>query len=287
MNESFIRPSLKAEPLNLLINEFTEAENKDEILKFSIKYLGEIISSYLISKKVFLKENQEEVKYLMSQMKAEISEYAKFIETKRIVFIKANSLTEKFLNNGGFTNIEKVEFNNEQKVTERELKQDKILDLKLKTFESLKLSVKFEYKFDSEEEVENKCFEVNMFLIDKIGKYKLKTEEYAVSDYWLRKCRETGRMGWTNTDDNHIKGLMTSFSRKLKDVFRFNKVELLNVDYFDEGNKFTEGLYELTELERNEITNSYLRGHREERIDPAGDAWNDILNGDGWKHGLD
>jgi hypothetical protein len=137
LNESF-RPSLNAKPLNLLITEFTESEAKDEILRFSIKYLGEFITSSLVSKKVFLKENKEEIMYLMSQMQNEIWEYAEFRENRSDKFIKANNLTKKFFDNGGFSKIEKEELKNEQIRAERESKQDKILDLdlKLKSFES-------------------------------------------------------------------------------------------------------------------------------------------------------
>ena len=126
------RKSLNAKPLNLNYNKLRESEVKDEILSFAIKYLGEFITNSTISEKVFDKDNKEEISYLMTQMKNEIPEFAEFRESRYNVFIKTNKLTENFLSNGGFSKIEKEKIESEQKIADRELKQDKLLDLDLK-----------------------------------------------------------------------------------------------------------------------------------------------------------
>ena len=118
-----------AEPLNLNIDDFSEGESKDKILEFSIKYLGEHITSSTISEKIFSKEDKEEVKYLMNQMQYEISEYAEFRENESNIFITANKLTEKFFSNRGFAKIEKEHIEIKEKSEQKENLEEQIRKL--------------------------------------------------------------------------------------------------------------------------------------------------------------
>lgn len=95
--------------LNLNINEFSEAEAKDEILKFCIKFPKERITTNTIIKKVFPNSSREKINYLLKEIAVFLGAdkfTLKFNTTSSTSFITTNELTKEFLNTSSFTKIE-------------------------------------------------------------------------------------------------------------------------------------------------------------------------------------
>lgn len=106
-----------------------EKDERDLILEFIIKKpIGKNISSETLRKNLFKDLEIGQVVDIMFQIK-ELQPKIVSIIKDNPVFISGNDLTKPFLEKGGFTEIERVKKEKEEKDKLRELKKDQILDL--------------------------------------------------------------------------------------------------------------------------------------------------------------
>lgn len=121
-----------------MIKNTTKGKAKDEILKYCLKNKSFIPYTDL-AKKLFPETDKKLVNLLLKEFDLHFEKVADTMENGRTMFISSNERTAHFLENGGFTKIEKDEINRVKKKSEKEqveFEKSKVdLELAKKTLE--------------------------------------------------------------------------------------------------------------------------------------------------------
>ena len=114
----------------------TEAEAKDLILEYAVK-VGRDVTSHKIHKEVLPDCSIDEVEFLIEKMKNTNDKVADITISVHSCIITATGISKRFLEQGGFTKIEKGNLELKQKESERETieLEKSIIDLKLKKWQ--------------------------------------------------------------------------------------------------------------------------------------------------------
>lgn len=111
----------------------TEGEAKDRILEYSLTKFEQHIHAAEIQEEVFPDLTEHEVKFLIEKIDRNSSDIAEIGINEYNCLIKSNPITKRFLENGGFTKLEKdkaIRLAREKEIEEIEFKKSKI-DLEL------------------------------------------------------------------------------------------------------------------------------------------------------------
>jgi len=119
------------------MDELTTGQILDKILKYCLINKNDFFNENVLIKNLLPELNKDEITILLDKIKNSPRNVADARIGRDISSIQANGLTEKFLEQGGFTEIEKQEKLKEQKIKERE---DLEFDLAKSNLESNKLN---------------------------------------------------------------------------------------------------------------------------------------------------
>lgn len=89
-----------------MIEDLTEAQAKDRILKYCIQEKHSIIPSTELQNEVFKNSSVDDVKFLLQKISSECIDLDKVNLNSQTKYISTNKASVTFLKQGGFTKIE-------------------------------------------------------------------------------------------------------------------------------------------------------------------------------------
>ncbi|MCK0114931.1 hypothetical protein [Gelidibacter sp. F63206] len=108
--------------LNEDLRKLSEGESKDIILKLCVKHKGSLISSISLKKLLFPNASLDEIKFLVNKIDNTYDKVADVRTSRHESYISSNGITDIFLQQGGFTKVEK----DENKSLKKQAKKDKL-----------------------------------------------------------------------------------------------------------------------------------------------------------------
>lgn len=123
---------------NLTMSDYTIGQQKDLVLNLCLKYPKQEAGINDFKRILFPNDTKDDIKHLLNLITEHNIEVIKIRTSRYDLHLKTNERTKSFISDGGFSKLESTKKQNEKKELNREIKQDKILDLdiKLKHFES-------------------------------------------------------------------------------------------------------------------------------------------------------